>query len=108
MRAKQLNNAITIRFIIVSGFQPAFVGYDTTNKRVECSCEVKFTLPLISEIKIDKNKLYKFMDIKKIANFDVLKCYKLIISKVGIIKNFGFYLFVPTFIIINILSLSIL
>ena len=75
-----------------------FVGYDTTNKRVECSCEVKFTLPLISEIKIDKNKLYKFMDIKKIANFDVLKCYKLIISKVGIIKNFGFYLFVPTFI----------
>ena len=75
-----------------------FIGYDTTNKRVECSCEVKFTLPLISEIKIDKNKLYKFMDIKKIANFDVLKCYKLIISKVGIIKNFGFYLFVPTFI----------
>jgi hypothetical protein len=38
------------------------------------------------------------MDIKKIANFDVLKCYKLIASKVGILKNFGFYLFVPTFI----------
>ena len=75
-----------------------FVGYDSTTNMVECSCEVKFTLPLISEIKIDKNKLYKFMDIKKIANFDVLKCYKLIISKVGIITNFGFYLFIPTFI----------
>ena len=75
-----------------------FVGYDSTTNIVECSCEVKFTLPLISEIRIDKNKLYKFMDIKKIANFDVLKCYKLIFSKVGIIKNFGLYLYLPTFI----------
>ena len=75
-----------------------FVGYDSATKVVECSCEVKYTLPLISEIKIDKNRLYKFMNIKKIANFDVLKCYKLISSKVGIIKNLGFYLFIPTFI----------
>ena len=76
----------------------SFVGYDSKTNLVECSCEVKFTLPLISEIRIDKNKLYKFIDIKKIANFDVLKCYKLLFSKVGIIKNFGFYLFIPTFI----------
>ena len=75
-----------------------FVGYDSKTSVVECSCEVKFTLPLISEIKIDKNKLYKFMDIKKIANFDVLKCYKLLTSKVGITTNFGLYLFLPTFI----------
>ena len=75
-----------------------FVGYNSTTKRAKCSCDVKFTLRLISEIKIDKNKLYKFMDIKKIANFDVLKCYKLITSKVGILTNIGFYLLLPTFI----------
>ena len=38
------------------------------------------------------------MDIKKIANFDVLRCYNLIISKVHLVKNIGFYLFIPTFI----------
>ena len=75
-----------------------FVGYDKETGKVDCSCEVKFNLPLVSEIKIDKNKLYKFMDIKKIANFDVLKCYKLITSKVGLITNFGFYLFTPAII----------
>ena len=35
----------------------SFVGYDSKTNLVECSCEVKFTLPLISEIRIDKNKL---------------------------------------------------
>ena len=39
------------------------------------------------------------MNIKKIANFDFLKCYNLITSKEGIIKNIGFYVFLPTFIL---------
>ena len=75
-----------------------FAGYDKQTGKVDCSCEVKFTLPLVSEIKVDKDKLYKFMDIKKIANFNVLKCYKLITSKVGLITNVGFYLYIPTLI----------
>ena len=75
-----------------------FNGYDQVTGKVDCACEIKLNLPLISEIKIDKDKLYKFMDIKKIANFDVLRCYKLILSKVGIVNNIGFYLFIPTFI----------
>ena len=75
-----------------------FVEYNTNTKLVKCACSVKFTVPSISEIKVDKDKLYKYIDLKKLANFDVLKCYKLITSKVGIITNFGFYLFIPTFI----------
>ena len=75
-----------------------FAGYDKQTGKVDCSCEVKFTLPLVSEIKVDKNKLYKFMDIKKIANFDVLKCWKLITSKVGIVTNIGFYFYFPALI----------
>ena len=75
-----------------------FAGYDKQTGKVGCSCEVKFTLPLVSEIKVDKNKLYKFMDIKKIANFDVLKCWKLITSKVGIVTNIGFYFYFPALI----------
>ena len=72
-----------------------FVGYDKKTGKVDCSCEIKFNLPLISEIKVDKDKLYKFMDIKKIANLNVLKCWKLITSKVGLITNIGFYLYFP-------------
>ena len=70
-----------------------YAGYDLINKQVDCSCFVNFEFPLISEIKIDKNKLYKFMDIKKIANFNVLKCYRLVFSKVGLVINIGFYVF---------------
>ena len=76
-----------------------YIGYDQKTSEVQCSCEVKINLPLVSEIKIDKNKLYNFMNIKKIANFDFLNCYNLLLSKEGIATNIGFYLFIPTFIV---------
>ena len=34
-----------------------FVGYDESTGSVECSCGVKITVSLISEIKVDKSKL---------------------------------------------------
>ena len=72
-----------------------FLGNDDTTGRVECSCEIKFGLSLISEIKIDKDKLYKFMDITNIANFNVMKCIKLLFSKEGMLTNIGFYTTFP-------------
>ena len=59
---------------------------------------MKESLPKISEIKSDKSKLYSFDEIKKLANFDVLRCTNLITTKEGLIKNIGFYSFMPTFI----------
>jgi hypothetical protein len=53
---------------------------------------------LLSEIKIDKNKLYTLINIKKIGNFEVLKCIDLVFSKEGLLKNIGFYLFIPSII----------
>ena len=50
-------------------------------------------MPFISEITIDKNKLYdSFTDINNIANIKILKCYKLLFSKKGLIKNYGSYI----------------
>ena len=72
-----------------------FLGNDDTTGRVECSCEIKFGLSLISEIKIDKDKLYQFMDITNIANFNVMKCIKLLFSKEGMLTNIGFYTTFP-------------
>ena len=80
-----------------------FVRYDKINNKSICSCEIKINFPLISEIKIDKKKLYKsFIDIKNIANVYILKCYKILFSKKGLIKNYG------SFILIAIILLYII
>ena len=75
-----------------------YVGYNKSNKHVECNCEIKINLPLISTIIIDKNKLYQFWDIENMANIDILKCVNLVFSKIGLSKNIGFYFFIPTII----------
>ena len=74
-----------------------YVGFDKVAKLADCSCEVKFNIPFVSQIVIDKSKLYKFMDINQIANFKVMQCYRLLFSKKGIIINIGFYCFLPCF-----------
>ena len=75
-----------------------FGGYIADIGRVICNCEAKISEPIISEIKVDKSKLYNFIDIKKIANFDVLKCFNLVFSKAVVDGNIGFYAFLPTFV----------
>ena len=79
-----------------------FVKYHKELGQAECSCDVKTNLNLVSDIKVDKTKLYQFLDIKKIANFDVMKCYNLLLSIDGIKGNIGFYLFFPPFIMLFI------
>ena len=74
-----------------------FVKYHANLKQAECNCEVKTNLNLVSDISVDKSKLYDFMDIKKIANFDVMKCYNLITTFDGLKTNIGFYCFIPAF-----------
>ena len=75
-----------------------FDGYEKEISQVNCACEIKFNFPMITEITIDKDKLYKFMDLKMIANFNVMKCYNLIIDIKRLKINYGFYLFIPAFI----------
>ena len=73
-----------------------FGGY--IDEKVDCNCDIKESLPPISEIKIDKDKLYKFANIKNIANFGALKCINLLKVKERMIYNIGIYSFIPTFI----------
>ena len=72
--------------------------YDDINKKVNCDCETLINLPYIADIKINKKKLYKFMNIEKIGNLDVLKCVNLVFSKEGLRENIGFYFFLLTII----------
>jgi len=49
---------------------------------------------------INKTKLYdNFINIKNIANINLLVCYKLLFSIKGIIKNYGAYFLIPIIII---------
>ena len=77
------------------------------NKKVECSCQIKIKLPLISEIVVNKDKLLKsFVDIKNSTNFKVLKCYYVVFTKDGLKANIGSYILL--FIILtNIICLII-
>ena len=81
-----------------------YSSYDFDSKKVICKCFIKINLPLISEIIIDKNRLMKsFIDIKMIINLKVLKCYKKLFTKEGILNNPGNFILL-SIILINIIS----
>ena len=75
-----------------------FVQYHYDTEKAECACNVKINVPLVSEIKIDKDSLYKFADLKNMINFNVMKCYNLFFDQKKIVTNIGFYVFFPTLI----------
>ena len=69
-----------------------FSEYDYNINKAKCSCDIKEYSSTFENIKIDKQKLYEnFIDIKNIANINILMCYKALFSKKGIIKNYGSY-----------------
>ena len=75
-------------------------GYDEETHKALCSCQIKVKLPLISEIYIDKNKLYdSFSNIKTLANLKLMKCYKVLFTKEGILYNIGCYIMIPIIIL---------
>ena len=64
-------------------------------KQVLCECPIKINLLKISQISINTNKLYnKFNDIKNIINFNLMKCYKMLLTKDGILYNIGNYIII--------------
>ena len=66
-----------------------FIEYDYINKKAKCSCEIKISLPLIDEIKFDKDILKNsFIDINNIANFQIMKFYKNILDKKDLKNNY--------------------
>ena len=69
-----------------------FSKYDKIIQKVKCLCDIPEISDKFENIKIDKTKLLKnFIDIKNIANINLLVCYKALFTKKGIIKNYGSY-----------------
>ena len=83
-----------------------YTNYDFNTKRVLCECLIKMKLPLISEIEINIDKLLSnFKDIKHTMNLNVIKCYKEVFNKEGLIYNLGNYIMSTIIIITLILSI---
>ena len=79
-----------------------FTEYNNNTKKAICSCFTKVNLPLISDIKFDKQKLLdNFKNIKNIGNFKMLNCIDLFSNQNNIFKNTSNY------IMIILLALSI-
>ena len=71
---------------------------NSDHSKIACKCDLQTTIPSASEFKIDRAYLYSFTNIKSLVNFEVMKCYELLLEKDGLISNYGFYMYVPSFI----------
>ena len=74
-------------------------SYDNIKKRAKCSCDVKTSISL-DNIQFDRKNLMKnFLDIKKITNIEIVKCYKIIFYTNNIKYNYGLFFFFFMFIL---------
>ena len=84
-----------------------YVKYNYTTKYATCDCEAKEDINVEDDLIFDKDKLLNsFIDIENMINLEVIKCYSLLFTKDGIIKNIGNYIMLFT-IFIFIISLFI-
>ena len=68
------------------------ISYDKDNKKAKCSCNVKTTL-FINNIELDKKHFLKeFIDIKKITNIEIIKCYRTCFKINNLKSNIGFFI----------------
>ena len=85
-----------------------FKGYNSETKKVICECDntkSNMSLSLFLDSIINNKEIDKFIDIKKSANLDIIKCYKLFFSKEGLIYNIGSYILLFIFFLFFILSI---
>ena len=74
-----------------------FSEYDYNTQKAKCSCKVKeSSSSSLADMKIKKTKLFEnFIDIKNIANLNLLVCYKELFNKNGIRNNIAFISIIP-------------
>ena len=79
-------------------------GYNLTSKNVLCKCNIKKNTHNLLNINYNSDKLInKILDFKSNSNIEVVKCYRNLFTKEGILNNIGNY-FVISIIIIFIIS----
>ena len=70
-----------------------FKEYNYITQKANCLCEVKRSSFSFADIYINKNKLYaNFINIKNIANLNILKCKRQLFNLQGLLYNIGSYI----------------
>ena len=80
-------------------------GYES--KKVNCECKIKQSSEKPSEVLNKKNLLNSFIDISNSINIKIVKCYKVVLTKNGLIRNSGSYILLIT-ILITIICLIVM
>ena len=84
----------------------SYKGYDLSTKKAKCECYIKIKLSLFDEIRLNKDLLLKkFKDLKYTSNILVIKCYKILFTKGGLITNIGNYILLSIIFISLILTI---
>ena len=63
--------------------------YNISNGKVKCQCQVKYEISDYYKIINNKIDINSFLDIKTFSNIELIKCYKLTFSKIGLSNNYG-------------------
>ena len=84
-----------------------YIEYDYDNRKVHCQCEVKTEIDNnIENIKFYGNMfLNNFFKFDSFSNVKILKCFKLVFSKIGQKNNFGSYTFIIIIMIFIVLMI---
>ena len=77
-----------------------FTEYNYNTQKAKCSCKVEESSSSSIFMNINKTEIYEsFKDIKSKMNIEIVKCYKVLFTKDGIIKNIAFYLIIIIFLL---------
>jgi hypothetical protein len=77
-----------------------YKGYDSKLKKAKCECKIKNEIKIFSKIIIDKDLLFNnFIKLNSTMNLDIIKCYYIVFTYEGLIKNIGSYIIIAIILI---------
>ena len=82
-----------------------YKGYDYNYEKAKCECNVKEEIE-VNETKITEKTFFSSFGLDRFSNIKVLKCFKLVFSKLGQKNNKGSYIFIVDITLFIILSFS--
>ena len=73
-----------------------FSEYDNNNKKAKCTCDIKKSVLSFKDLENNETQLYNyFIEVKNTANLKLMKCFKELFNKDGIMINIAFFIIFP-------------
>ena len=82
-----------------------YIEYNKKIKKSLCKCAIKKEISICEIINNKDKLLINFIDIKNTININLIKCYRKVFNKEGLLKNIGNYIISIIILLIFILSI---